>query len=114
MSYDIQVHRREVQAQHNKVGSTIFEEPSRLKPFTKAQTAKILERLELVGFSKPKKNKGGLQLHNRKWKAEALLTASGLYLNASGGDAIFEVSMFASELADKSLAKFDPRDGSWE
>jgi hypothetical protein len=114
MSYSVRIHSRKVEAQYDRVGSAIFDEPSGLEPLTKAQTARIRARLELVGFSKPKKTKAGLQFLNQAWDAEALLTASGLSLSASGRDAIFEVSMFASELADGDLAKFDPQEGLWE
>ena len=47
--------------------------------------------------------------------ADALLTKTGVYLSASGKEAIFEIQMWASEwTAGGAYVKYDPQEGKWE
>jgi hypothetical protein len=89
------------------------------EPFTKAQLARLAKELEGVGFRAGAPTKrGDLSFANHELGATALLTARGLYLTASGEEAIAELLMFGSELTeDGELARFDPQEGkrgSWE
>ena len=116
MSYHVQLFHRNTKERADKETNLadFFDSESNLAPFTKMQIKALTTKLELVGFEKKKGKGSTLRFENQELGAEAMLTDCGLYLSASGEDAIFEISMFASEWAGKDLLKYDPQAGGWE
>lgn len=114
MSYSVHVFPRALEAKFKKAKKRdLFEDEANLVSFDEAALDRILEQLELVGFAESKKEKRGRHFRNEEWPAEAVLTERGLYLSASG-DGVFEILQFGSEMADETLAKYDPQEGTWE
>jgi hypothetical protein len=117
MSYHVWLVRREARAKFEAAGGAdFFEHEANLSPLTEANLRHLARRLELAGFVGGGAGDPPRRYRNDDWPAEALLTASALYLSCPFGDAVFEVGMFASESVsdNEELAKFDPQDGSWE
>lgn len=121
MSYSVHVFpsATRARAEKHRGPGDFFEDRENLEPFTKAQLARLAKELEGVGFRAGAPTKrGDLSFANHELGATALLTARGLYLTASGEEAIAELLMFGSELTeDGELARFDPQEGkrgSWE
>jgi hypothetical protein len=85
---------------------------SELEP---AAVKKITSRLQMAGWKKGNSDKAGQRFEHSELSAHALLTKHALCLSGRGEDAIFEIGLFASELAaEGGLAKFDPQTGEWE
>ena len=89
-----------------------FENADNFIAFDAKLVERLINALEIRGFTEGKKTKAGRTFQQEEWKAEALLTKTGLYLSASG-EGIFEIGMFGDEEADEEIAKFDPQEGSW-
>ena len=116
MSHSVHIYPRQLQVKFDASKDPgFFENENNLVPWTKGQREAISNRLALVGFTRDKKNKNSVRFSHDEWHANALLTDTGLYLSGPlGGNTVFEISMFASELAGEDFAKFDPQDGTWE
>ncbi|APR75765.1 Hypothetical protein A7982_01111 [Minicystis rosea] len=115
MSYSVHVFPRALEAAYEEADDpSFFEDDANLVAFDAAVLEHLVSALERSGFIEGKKTKDARHFANAEWPATALLTPTGLYLSASGVDGIFEIGMFASELADDTLAKFDPHEGAWE
>lgn len=115
MSYHVQILRRETQTKYDEAGRPdFFESGGQLVPFTRDDLDELRSQLELRGYAEREVTSRGTIFAKEDVGAEALLTDSCLYLRGSGVDAVFEIGMFASEVASETFAKFDPQDGSWE
>ncbi|MDQ3366304.1 MAG: hypothetical protein M3680_12840 [Myxococcota bacterium] len=115
MSYHVQLFQRATQTRFEAANDpAFFEDEKNLVAFTAANRERLVSRLELVGFVAGTQDERGRRFVNEEWGAEAVLTDAGLYLSGSGEDAVFEISMFASESVDNDVVKFDPQDGTWE
>ncbi len=115
MSYGVYVFPRAFEAAFTASKSDDFlEDEANRIPFSAETRATLLRELERSGWKVGKEVKFGLELSNEAVGAEALLTTSSLYMRGSGTDAIFDISMFASEIAGEELAKYDPQTGAWE
>jgi hypothetical protein len=114
MSYSVDVYPIAFKVKCEKAkGRNLHEDPANLVPFDDASMERILEQLELVGFTELKKDSFGRHFLNREWPAEALLHDCGLYLSAHG-EGVFEILMFGSEISEDTLARYDPQQGTWE
>jgi len=116
MSYDIQLYRKEVKEKERKAeDENFFDNENNLLPFTPAQKTYLKERLLTYDYAIEHEDKDTLSYRNKNEEyASALLTDRGLYFSASG-EAIFEISMTASEFTDTSeFVKYDPQADGWE
>ena len=113
MSYSVHLYPRAFEKKFKAANDPGFlEDEANLIPFAAADTEHLVEQLALRGFVEGKKRKEGRTFQNEDWGASALLTASGLYLSASG-DGTFEILMFGDEVASAKIAKFDPQEETW-
>lgn len=116
MSYSVHLFTRATEARHKAAARPdFFEDEKNLAPFSAEDAEHLSDALELRGYEEKKPSSRGRLFANADLGVQALLTARGLYfMGASGEDAIFEISMTASELADERFAKYDPQVSAWE
>jgi len=116
MSYDIYLFRKEVKEQNE--GLEFLEDESLFIKFTEEQFEYLKKRLINYGFQILHEQADSIQYN---FKGEelgilALLTEAQLsFSSVLSSDAVFEISMTASEFTDTGeFAVLNPQEGTWE
>ncbi|WP_404812022.1 hypothetical protein ACIRNY_10755 [Capnocytophaga canimorsus] len=116
MSYDISIYRIETKLKEQQYkGDDFFDNTGNFVPFTKEQKQYFRENLEAMDYEFHQENEYGSVFWHEEY-GEALLSDKALYFSTSfNEDCIFEVGLFASELAmEDEFAKYDPQNTGWE
>ena len=117
MSYDVQLFRIETrQREEQSCDPDFFEKEDYLVPFSADQIKALTIRLERYKFVEERRSTFGTHFHNDQYGISALLTDRAVYFQSGwDGDAIFELSMTASEFTDSGeFAKYDRQNNGWE
>lgn len=118
MSYNIQLFSIQTKEKEQAADDdSFFDREENLVPLTEAQISGLKERLLKYNYELVNEDSSGLHFnHPDEDFGRALLTANGLYFNASLTESsIFEVGMTASEFTDTGeFAKYDPQNEGWE
>lgn len=115
MSYNIQLCRKEVMQKYkSNNNNNIFEQESKLLPFTEEHKLYLKNRLSKYGYFIQNENEEGIQFGHVEGGMSCLLTNYVLHFSSTFSKS-FDISMTASEFTDTSeFAKFDPQNGGWE